>query len=67
MANVKVRYHLEEILTFSGVMEIDEDLYAEYKDQDEEILGEFILEMIDPNRPDDHEIESVDEFKRIDG
>lgn len=64
--NMKVTYCVRETLTYSGEIEIDEETYNDWKDKDEDTLGNLILDMIDRRDPQDWEVDSVDDFEPVD-
>lgn len=63
---MKVTYCVRETLTYSGEIEIDEETYNDWKDKDEDTLGNLILDMIDRRDPQDWEVDSVDDFEPVD-
>ena len=65
---VKIEYCVRELLTFSGTVEVDEAVYKSMqeaeKNEDDELLGQLILDSIDNCDPQDWSIESVDEIEK---
>ena len=53
------------LVTEDNKIEIDEETYNDWKDKDEDALGDLILDMIDRNDPQDWEIDSVDDFEPV--
>jgi hypothetical protein len=62
---MRVRYCVSELLTYSGEIEIDEETYNDWKDKDDDELGNLILDMIDRRDPQDWDVDSVDEFEPV--
>lgn len=62
---MRVRYCVSETLTYSGEIEIDEETYNDWKDKDDDELGNLILDMIDRRDPQDWDVDSVDEFEPV--
>lgn len=59
---MKVRYSFEETLTFSGELEMTEEMYNDLKDKTDEQLGEALSDMVDKSDPQDWYIDCVDDF-----
>jgi len=62
---MKVKYSVQETLTFSGIMEISADDYAEIKEQDDDVLSDFLLDRVDRSNPSYCNNNGVDEFHPI--
>ena len=60
-----VRYCVSETLTYSGEIDIDEDTYNDWKDKNDDELGNLILDMIDRDDPQQWDVDSVDEFDPV--
>lgn len=60
---MKVRYSVQETLTYSGTFELTEGEYNEMKDMDDDTLGELILDRVDRRDPSNWSVDSVDEFE----
>ena len=65
MATVKVRYSVQEMLTYSGTFEMDEEEYNNMKDEEDDTLGELILDRVDRRNPSNCSVDSVDEFELV--
>ena len=65
---VKIKYNVTQELTFSGIIEVDEAMYEEMEEaadsNDDETLGQLILDHIDQRDPQDWCIGSVYEFEK---
>jgi hypothetical protein len=60
---MKVNYCVRETLTFSGEVEIDCDDYNNWKNKEESVLGNLILDIVGRDNPTDCEVDSVDDFE----
>ena len=63
---VKIRYSVDEILTYSGVLEVDESDYRGMKTiHSDKALGEAILERVDRENPQNWGFHSLGDFELI--
>jgi hypothetical protein len=65
---IKIKYHVTEKLTFRGTVEVDEATYEAMQEaaenDDDDTLGQLILDNIDQRDPQDWDIDAVDEFEK---
>lgn len=62
---MKVRYSVQETLTYSGIFEMDEEEYNEMNNMDDDTLGNLILDRVDRSNPSNWDVDGVDEFEKV--
>ena len=65
MAKVKVRYSVEELVTYSGEIEIEQEDYDTMQEMGYNDLGEALLDFVDRKDPQNWYVFGVDEFEIV--
>lgn len=65
---VTIKYNVDQLLTFKGTVEVDDDVYEELQRLeargDSEGVGNIILDYINTDDPQDVDISDADFFKK---
>ena len=65
MAKVKVKYSVEELVTYSGEIEIEQEDYDTMQEMGYNDLGEALLDFVDRKDPQNWYVFGVDEFEIV--
>ena len=65
MGSVSLNYDVTCLVTYSGVLNIDENNFEDIVCETEEVIGKYILSQINLGEPQDIDIENVDQFELV--